>query len=753
MTEAGFEALHKVENDNVVSGDSNIADAIFLNLSEQARKAVTYAAERRIIQELSFPEMKQRQLDIKEAHYETFKWVYTPSHSHPSPAHFTEWLEHGAGTFWISGKPGSGKSTLMKYIVNHPQTGRLISRWAGDATLVTASFYFWSDGPPMQKSIDGLLRSLVCQVLRQCPSLIPNAFPDHWQSLMDAERGKIAINLSFDRHDIAKAFKSFTGADDQNTKFCFFIDGLDEYDGFDREIAAVVKTLASSPAIKVCLASRPHNIFVSDFGSDPKKMICIHEFTDWDIRQYIKSVFEDDPAFISCKDQDPQGYQELAESIRKDANGVFLWVYLVVLQLLDGIQNADRMSDLQRRLDRLPKDLRSLFSHMLNTVEEIYHEQQAQMLLVVYQAHGCLSPVGLSFLDEEDPDFAINCPVEDLPYEAVERRSKDMRKRIVARCRLLVEVDRSDHFNLIGDNVTFLHRTVRDYLLESEAQQLLKSRLKSTFNPGKTTCNLFLAQLKLLGPSSLTWHQDLYYRKDGTFNYFVTRFMRFAKEYEKSEGLTLGFQIEQVERTAQKRLYGSFSWWDQDFSPSEPSASLKAFLKIVIRYELSIYLDWRFQEGRIMLSSQQLADLLNFILMPQEQVVLNTDVLKAFLHHGADPNFCVKKATDYSPWQRFLASLYESRNTHLTEFALSGQGLELDQQRTKALELLLLRGADPYFVYVNPKRNFLDPPNITIEQIIEKSISSDNSQYLIDLLHRQRTKQNISTAWLSWIWR
>jgi hypothetical protein len=75
------------------------AQAIFLNLSEQVHRAVLYAAERRIIQELSFAEMKQRQLDIRQAHYETFKWVFTTSSSHPSPTHFTEWLEHGDSTF------------------------------------------------------------------------------------------------------------------------------------------------------------------------------------------------------------------------------------------------------------------------------------------------------------------------------------------------------------------------------------------------------------------------------------------------------------------------------------------------------------------------------------------------------------------------------------------------------------------------------------------------------------------------------
>jgi hypothetical protein len=188
-----------------------------LNLFEQVRKAVTYAAERQVIQELSFAEMKQRQLDIKEAHNETFKWVFTPISSRPSPTHFAEWLEYGDGTFWISGKPGSGKSTL-------------------------------------------------------------------------------------------------------------------------------VKTLASSPAIKVCLASRPHNIFVSDFGSDPKQMICIHEFTNWDIRQYIKTVFEGDPTFISCKIKTPKGtknLQKVSERMQMECSSGCTWLfysYLTASEMQIGCQ-------------------------------------------------------------------------------------------------------------------------------------------------------------------------------------------------------------------------------------------------------------------------------------------------------------------------------------------------------------------------------------------------------------------------------
>jgi hypothetical protein len=166
------------------------------------------------------------------------------------------------------------------------------------------------------------------------------------------------------------------------------------------------------------------------------------------------------------------------------------------------------------------------------------------------------------------------------------------------------------------------------------------------------------------------------------------------------------------------------------------------------------------------LNSHQVSDLLKYILIPnpppslfdsgdsvlrrEGEGILNADILKVFLDHGADPNFSVNKC---SPWQGFLEYLNVSSNSHLTEFALSRQGLELDQQRTKALELLLLRGADPYFVYFRPKGLFSDQENVAIEQIIERPISSDKAQYLVDVLQRQRTKQKFNPSWLSWIWK
>lgn len=41
---------------------------------------------------------------------------------------FLEWLKADKQLFWITGKPASGKSTLMKFILSHNETGRLLKK-------------------------------------------------------------------------------------------------------------------------------------------------------------------------------------------------------------------------------------------------------------------------------------------------------------------------------------------------------------------------------------------------------------------------------------------------------------------------------------------------------------------------------------------------------------------------------------------------------------------------------------------------
>jgi hypothetical protein len=50
---------------------------------------------------------------------------------------FLSWLSSGNGIFHVSGKPGSGKSTLMKFLCDHPRTQEELQEWAGKFKLLS----------------------------------------------------------------------------------------------------------------------------------------------------------------------------------------------------------------------------------------------------------------------------------------------------------------------------------------------------------------------------------------------------------------------------------------------------------------------------------------------------------------------------------------------------------------------------------------------------------------------------------------
>ena len=74
--------------------------------------------------------------------------------------------------FWVSGKPGSGKSTLMKLAFQARKTRELLQTGCSTRPIL-AAFFFYDRGSPFQKSMEGFLYELLYQILREAKELMP----------------------------------------------------------------------------------------------------------------------------------------------------------------------------------------------------------------------------------------------------------------------------------------------------------------------------------------------------------------------------------------------------------------------------------------------------------------------------------------------------------------------------------------------------------------------------------------------------
>ncbi|KAI6899750.1 hypothetical protein KC316_g13248 [Hortaea werneckii] len=315
-----------------------------------------------ILQSLLFPQFCDRKKAITEAHAHTFEWIFENGSTG-----FKNWLCEEDGIFWISGKAGSGKSTLMKFLARHPKTETLLKQWTGDNRLVMANFYFWSTGHPLEKTQEGLLRSLLFQLLLECHELIPSVCATRWK-----QRPVLGgFKDSWECSELVATINAVLSHPDLSVRFCLFIDGMDEYQGDHGKLVQDFIGFSKHSSVKLCASSRPLTVFEKSFGTKPGQYLTLEKLTKDDIDRFVTDTLIRDDRFAKFCLSDGTA-ADLTDEMRNRADGVFLWVFLVVRSLLRGIDNGDDMATLRRRLNETPSDLYDLFEKMLFGRDNVY---------------------------------------------------------------------------------------------------------------------------------------------------------------------------------------------------------------------------------------------------------------------------------------------------------------------------------------------------------------------------------------------
>ena len=181
-----------------------------------------------LLDSLGYQELSHRQDRISGAFAKTFEWIFQEpkfkdkDKDDKSWSSFREWLTRGSDVYWITGKAGSGKSTLMKFVYNDPRTEQLLLGYRPGHALVTAAFYFWNSGTDIQMSQDGLLRSLLYQSIRKRPTSLP--------SRLDGFSLSKDYSKPWTWTELVQAFRFLIeDGEDSSINYVFFVDGLDEF--------------------------------------------------------------------------------------------------------------------------------------------------------------------------------------------------------------------------------------------------------------------------------------------------------------------------------------------------------------------------------------------------------------------------------------------------------------------------------------------------------------------------------------------
>ena len=388
---------------------------------------------------------------------------------------FVKWLRAGSGVFHISGKPGAGKSTLMKFLCQNPRTHEHLATWAEAAgkTLVFSQFFFWKEGTKVQRSLFGLLRGLLFHILDNAPHLTATAFPDLWD--VTATHGAAVSNIP--DSSVQGAFnRLMTSSPDiyRGHRFVFFIDGLDEYEGDYRQHTEMIERMlgwveSGMGNVKLCISSREWNMYLDGFAACPK--LKLQDLTLQDMRLLVSGRLASNKQY-QAQVSAGEDLSFLETTMVAKAEGVFLWVYLVLNMVEECLGDGADVDSIRATLDCLPSDLEQLFEKLFESIPAQNMHSALRTFAAVLEATNATIELLLyrySFLDQyhKDRDFALNMTPANLTPEQIEARLSPARRRVAGNCRGFLEIRKREAWHQessFHEYITMTHRSLADFL-------------------------------------------------------------------------------------------------------------------------------------------------------------------------------------------------------------------------------------------------------------------------------------------------
>lgn len=427
--------LEAFDQDSPVSQSCGATAQDSKSVSHQMEESLLLEQRASLLESLGFLQMDSRRSTIENAYSTTCKWLLR----HPA---YLEWIDPQQSQqhyriLWINGKPGAGKSTLVKFALANART-------ASPDTEILLSFFFNARGHDLEKSTTGMYRALLFQLLTQVADL---------QKLLDDKKyssddGVKAYEWTVD--SLCELLSSAIAKLGQRHLRCF-IDALDE--GDEEQIREMIDffeslgqvALKSGSKLSICFASRHYPTI--EVRSGRQVTLENERGHTEDVSKYIQHHLRAGKGkFI----------EEIKAEVQEKANGVFLWAVLVVKILNDEFRRG-RIPAVKKRLQEIPPRLSELFKDLLRRDCANMDDLLLCLQWILFAAR----PLKLeefyfamwAGLEPESEDLAA--------WDSSHITVDDMQHFLVNSSKGLVELTKSS-----VPTVEFIHESVRDFLLK-----------------------------------------------------------------------------------------------------------------------------------------------------------------------------------------------------------------------------------------------------------------------------------------------
>jgi hypothetical protein len=371
----------------------------------------------------------------------------------------------------------------------------------------------------------------------------------------------------------------------------------------------------------------------------------------------------------------------------------------------------------------VPVDLGELFWRILTQVEDGYRTNMAQLFQIMQDAAVPLTVLDMSYVDSPDVEIVAKTQYNRLSPPKAEGRALRIRRRIKTCCKGLLEAEAENGKPLASSRVTYLHRTVRDYIKQPKIWSPFLELTGDNFDLARRQYNLHAIQVKAINACETDFWIAMLYAIHAT--------VRAAPGNEGSMQVKLLTQLDEIGcRCARGRSSKATPHWSSlrrgcHLNTSFLHLAIQLQFHDCVRHALAVECvrspnhEVKEREDAIMLliathhyktfAEDPAASRLSIISKKPSM-----ELIKLFLDLGSDPNYSIKGA------RRSHSNLTEEHSVwsiHLTE-----------RHRTSdtwiAISTLLLEyGADPTLMNVSspgvPKE---------IEKLVQQKMAERNKK-------------------------